>query len=384
MNRLLLFAAALLFAVSCSQKSSSALISGNITGAAEKDIVISQLIVNQIKVLDTIKTSKTGEFKYKVQLKDDSPNFYYISYKRTKLASLLIYPNDKVNLQVDTLGKNLTVQGSEETLLLTKIEKDFSSTLDSFESIASKLEAALNAKDEERAKELRQEMGRVYVKHKQNAIKSIIKNPYSFTNVSVLYQYITPTLPVFAQETDRMYIKNVYDSLYIKYPSSMYVKSLKSLLDEISVLQEFNSKVADAAETAFPNISLPDINAKEVELASLMGRPFILLFWSSADVKQKIFNNDLKDLYSKYNKLGLEIYQVEIGIDKTAWATAVKEQALPWINVCDGKGTDSRVVTLYQIAQLPTLFLFNKDGDMVAKNIFDKSVLDKEIAKIVK
>lgn len=370
-----------LSAVACGKRD-TAVVNVDIPGAASKEIIVSKLAVNQVKVVDTVKTGASGQGKFKVQL-SDGPNFYYLSYNRKKLASLLLKPGDKVKISVDTLGNNLTISGSDESVLLSTIEQDLQRTVARFDSL-SLLLVDVAGKDEERAKELRLELGKLYVKHKQGAIRSIIGNPYSFTNISLLYQQFTENLPVFADTKDGLFMKRVYDSLQPLYPNSVYVKALKSDINKYDNMMALSERFAAAGESDFPEITLPDVNANKISLSSLAGKPFLLLFWSNQDVNQKLYNQDLVDLYKKYQASGFEIYQVCIDTDKTAWATLVKEQKLPWVNVCDGLGAASPAVASYNVTTVPTLFLFDRSGKITAKNVFAKAKLDAEIAKVVK
>jgi hypothetical protein len=98
-----------------------------------------------------------------------------------------------------------------------------------------------------------------------------------------------------------------------------------------------------------------------------------------------MFNNELKEVYRKYRNSGLEVYQVSLDSDKTAWAASVKEQELPWISVCDGKGVMSPSVSAYNVASVPTMFVFNAKGDIVAKgNLTGKGEIEAAIKKAVK
>jgi peroxiredoxin len=109
------------------------------------------------------------------------------------------------------------------------------------------------------------------------------------------------------------------------------------------------------------------------------------MFWTVADPNQKMFNNDLMEIYNKYKSAGLEIYQVSIDTDKTAWATAVKEQNLPWISVCDGKGAASIAVATYNVTAIPSMFVFNRKGDIVASNdLFSKSKVEEAVKKALR
>ncbi len=369
--------------ISCSNNK-SAIIDVELNGAPQKEIVVSKLNVNQIKVLDTVKTNNSGKAKITVSQEDASPNFYYLSYGRKKIASLLIKPGDKIKVSVDTLGNNLNIQGPEETLLLIENENQLLRSIAQFDSLSLALSNAVENKDDKQAEEIRFKLGRVYVAQKQSAIKSLMKNPYSFTNINLLYQQFTEALPVFAGEHDGLYTKRVFDSLSTLYPNSVYVKALQNEVSFYENNLKLRERIGEVEESSFPEISLPNVNAEKISLTSLKGKPFILYFWSNQDVNQRLYNKELKDIYNKYRKQGLNIYQVCIDNDKTAWATAIKDQDLEWINVCDGLGTASPVVSLYNITEVPTMFVFDSEGDLVGRNIFDKAKLDNQISKIVK
>ena len=57
----------------------------------------------------------------------------------------------------------------------------------------------------------------------------------------------------------------------------------------------------------------------------------------------------LLPVYETYRDKGLEIYAVSLDTDKGVWANAVKNQKLSWVNVCDGLGTASPALTLYNV-----------------------------------
>ena len=97
MKRFLLATIVCLGAISCSNNK-SAVIDLDLKGAPGKEVVLSKLNINQIKVLDTVKTNNNGKVSIKVTPEDGSPNFYYLSYGRKKLASLILQPGEKVSV----------------------------------------------------------------------------------------------------------------------------------------------------------------------------------------------------------------------------------------------------------------------------------------------
>ena len=384
MRKLFVMGLAALMAASCT-KSNTAVVDAHIEGADNKLVMVAQLSVNQMKLVDTVRTDSKGTFKSEFAVSEETPNFYYIAYNGRRLASLVLKNGDKVKVTADTLGKNVTIEGSEESVLMQKYETGLTSAIAQFEATSSELGKAMEARDDAAVQNLNAQLSRLYVKYKQDMIKSIMQNPYAFANVQALYQSLMPGLPIFGGENDHFLFQRVHDSLQTLYPNSVYVKSLQEQIKAAQDLKLLASRIESADETSFPNISLPDINAKNVDLSSLEGRPFILMFWTVADPNQKMFNNDLMEIYNKYKSAGLEIYQVSIDTDKTAWATAVKEQNLPWISVCDGKGAASIAVATYNVTVIPSMFVFNRKGDIVASNdLFSKSKVEEAVKKALR
>ena len=67
--------------------------------------------------------------------------------------------------------------------------------------------------------------------------------------------------------------------------------------------------------------------------------------------------------------MGFEVYQVAIDTSKPLWINAVQEQQLPWISVSDLRGRGSAALGLYNVQKLPTNFLIDKEGVIVARDI---------------
>ena len=384
MKKLAVLGLAALMAVGCS-KNKGAQVSAQIEGAANAEIVLFQLGVNQLRPVDTVKAGADGALKFNVAMDQAQPEFYYLTYKGNKLASLVLKAGDKVNVKVDTLGKGLSVEGSQESLLLGKYEKDLVAVSAEFDAMVEEFDAAMAKADTKTMVAVNEKMGKRFVSYRKDLIKSVMENPYSFANIYALNNKISQELPVFSAQNDFLLFQRVHDSLATMYPASVYLRSIQGQIEGAKNAIELAGKINEAGETAFPNLSLPDVNAKNVELSSLEGKPFILMFWTISAPSQKMFNNDLKELYKKYRSSGLEIYQVSLDEDKTAWAASVKEQELPWISVCDGKGAMSPSVITYNVASVPTMYVFNAKGEIVAKgNLTGKGEVEAAVKKALK
>ena len=182
---------------------------------------------------------------------------------------------------------------------------------------------------------------------------------------------------------DVLLFQRVYDSLRVVYPESPYLNSLQDVISAMDRSEALTSKLLDASEVGYPDISMPDTHSKVRTLSELSGKVIILLFWSAGDANQKMFNRELLSLYDKYSSSGLEIYQVSVDTDKTAWARAVADQELPWINVCDGLGGASQAVLTYNVREVPSLFVIDRSGTIAARDIFN-SKLESVVSSLIR
>ena len=371
-----MFAAVAVIASACGNK---ARINGTLASAPSSEVVVKLLDVNRYQVLDTVKTDASGKYSYKVDVEKGQPEFVYVFYKDTKVASLLLEAGDVVSVESDTLG-NYTVSGSEESLKLAKVEKDYADALLRFEAITSKF-AGASAKEQA---ELRQQLGKEYVDYYRNCVRYVMSNSHSLTVVPVFFQNFGTELLVFAQNTDAIHFANVSDSLATVYPDSKYVKALKAEADRRYTYLEIESRLLNAQQIGYPDIELPDVNGKKVALSEVDSKVTMIYFWSASDASQKMFNLDvLKSLYEEFHTKGFNIYQVSLDPDKALWAKVVKQQNLPWVNVCDSRGAASPYITMYNLPALPAVFIL-KDGELVDGELVDEKSVRKLIGKLLK
>ena len=375
-SKIIIFAAAMVMAAACSSKAG---IEGELTGAASSEVVMKLLNINQYQVLDTVKTNASGKFSYKVEVAKGQPEFVYVFYKDTKIASLLLEAGDKVNVSADTLG-NFTVEGSGESVKLAQVEREYAEALVQLTTLSSQALVAEGAE----ADALKRQVGQIYVDYYRSRVKYVMENSQSLTCVPVFFQNFGSDLPVFSQTTDALLFSNIADSLEAVYPDSRYVKALRTEAAKRQNYLELESRINAAETVGYPDIELPDVNAQKVRLSEVDSKVVMIFFWSATDANQKMFNLDfLKGIYEDYHDKGFEIYQVSLDVDKAQWARVVKEQKLPWINVCDSRGAASPYTLLYNITSVPAVYVI-ADGDLVEGSMTNETEFRKTIEKLLK
>lgn len=357
--------------VSCGK---TARIKGEVQGLGDGEVIVKLLDINTYKVLDTLKTDASGHFSYKVPVADGQPEFVYVFHNDTKIASLLLEKGDRVYVTADTTGI-FSVDGSDESVKLASVEKDFADFVSEFSVFADKL-AGMDASSKE-ADSIRKDMVKTYTAYYRSRVKYILENSHSLTTVPVLYQTVGTDFPIFSQQTDAIHFNNICDSLETVYPDSKYVKALRKEAKRRSDLLSLSIRIENAPELSYPDLELPDTSAKMVKLSEVDAKVILLHFWTSTDAAQKMFNLDvLKPIYEEFHSRGLEIYQVALDTDKAQWARTVKDQGLGWINVCEGLGAGSSSLALYNLDKLPVSFVI-ADGELVDGKFSDGASLRK-------
>ena len=344
--KILAAAAAALLLAACGSKT---VIEGTLQDKADAPVIVKLLDVNKYQVLDTVKTNASGAFTYKPELEKDCPEFIYIFYGDKKIASLLLKQGDHVKVTADTLG-NYTVEGSPESLLLQEVEGDYAQFLIDMNRLSNDPDAT-------------QELSRRYVDYYRRSVRYVMEHPTSLTSVPVLFQRVNDGLAVFDQPTDGILFGSICDSLKTVYPDSRYVKALENEATRRTNILQINQRLEEADRVGFFDIDLPTINGTNAKLSEVDAKVIMLYFWATTE-EQKLFNMDtLIPVYKDFQDRGFEIFAVSLDVDKSAWASVVKAQQLPWINVCDTRGDQSPYISLYGLKSLPTAF-FLVDGEM--------------------
>ena len=325
-------------------------INGVVKDAPESELIVKLLDVNRFQVLDTLKTGEDGAFSYTMDIKEAQPEFVYLYYKDRQVASLLLQKGDVVHVETDTLGA-YKVEGSEESLNLQKVENAYNACVrDISRIITNPLQG--NAA-----------ISRRYIAYYRDRVEYVIGHPYSLTVVPVFFQKINDGLPVFSQATDGLLMRSIADSLKTVYPESKYVKALEKEADRRVSEMELSAKIRQAEEVGYIDINLPGVEGKKIKLSDVESKVTMVYFWATTN-EQKMFNLDaLKPIYEEFHNKGFEIYAVSLNVDKAEWGKAMRNQNLPWVNVCDTRGVDSPYIGLYGVSSLPMAW-FIVDGEI--------------------
>lgn len=374
MNRIIFSAIALVMALSACQSPKVSL-SGRFVGSDADMVYLEYASALEQTIIDSIKLGEDGNFALSIENVTTTPSLYYIIYNNERIP-LLLQQGDNVEVSAaGNVARNYKVEGSEESELLREFNQEYISGVIKLRGIISKI-AAGSLSDEER-KALSEEYTKTYLDIKRKQMNFIVSHKQNIAAVYALHQRLPNDSYLFNGDSDVIYYRTVAEAIEQSYPESHYLPILRS---QVARMSAQSSLLSQAKEVNFPEIKMPDMYGQEVALSSLSGKVILLHFWSVAIGNGNVINAEMKEIYNRYKEQGFEIYQVAIDTSKSDWINAIQEQQLPWISVSDMKGEASTSLGEYNVQRLPSNFLIDREGNIVAKDLVGDK-LEAEIKK---
>lgn len=182
--------------------------------------------------------------------------------------------------------------------------------------------------------------------------------------------------------------------LYLFAQQKAMSMSAKEILNELSLFPEklqkssIALKVKEYAEASLKTeigekmieVAQQDKDGKEISLKATVENPankYVLLdFWASWCGPCMGEVPHLKAAYEKYHAKGFEIYGVSLDVKKEDWVKCVKENQMNWIHVASF-GQKNQAAEDYSVRGIPSNFLFDQNGVIVAKNLRGEALVEK-------
>ena len=366
----------------CTEKAAQFHIEGHIAGAKDSTLYLEALTLNDgVQTIDSAKLGEDGAFCFAYSDTTSCPEFY-----RLRIAGQVI------NLSVDsteTIGVeakwpdmafNYRTTGSGNCDTIRILSLKLADLERRIVEMSENRSYTLDERDLNIMKMLKEYKDTVKIWYIQN-------NYEKASSYYALFQMVNG-MGIFDVENDASdvtWVGAVANSWSEHYPGSLRTQNLINIAmrgrrnthKRVVELNVDNDKVK---ETGIIDMEFPDITGKGRRLSDLKGNVVLLDFTAYRANGSQERTIRMRSLYEKYHGRGLEIYQVSLDPDIHYWKTVSKN--LPWVCVFCEEGPSSDIITIYQVQQLGTYFLIDRDNNLVsrAENI---TYLEKEIEKLL-
>ncbi|MEZ5046817.1 MAG: TlpA disulfide reductase family protein [Chitinophagaceae bacterium] len=332
-------------------------IKGTIHEMEEGEIYIIQ--ASEKEKIDTIKV-KNNQFTYEGKVAD--PTVAMLQFGEGQQPAFVILENTNFTLSyhLDSLN-SISIQGGEEQNVYNKFiaeSKPILTKLDSLGKIAM-----MSQEDEATIMALQNEVGPI-----MNTMEVLQKDFATRNGKYVAGAFIA--MNYFAEKQDKNVeeMNDVYSHFSDKAKNSYFGKQLNQMIAQLR-----KTSIGEQAQ----DFTLNDVNDKPISLSSFKGKYVLVDFWASWCGPCREENPNVVKAYQRYHAKGFEILGVSLDDNKEKWMKAIQKDNLTWIHVSDLKGWQSQAASLYGIESIPSNFLLDKDGKIIAKNLRSDLLLEK-------
>ncbi len=128
------------------------------------------------------------------------------------------------------------------------------------------------------------------------------------------------------------------------------------------------------------NLSGKGLNGEAVNLASYRGKAVIVQYWATWSDSAKTDMATLKKLLDKY-RASFDVLGVSVDSEPKALKAFLAENPLPWAEIYEEGGQDSRPATALGIITVPTMILVDPRGKVVNRSI-QANEIEAELKKL--
>lgn len=381
----LLFACSLLLLLTACQERFS--VEGRVENAEKQTLYFEWQSLEGTQLLDSVVLKADGKFSFKETM-PATPEFYRLRMGG-KSIPLAVDSVCQIVINTDSAHFNTeySVEGSQQTTYLRELFLLQKQTLAKFDSIDALWVAGKMTRDMYMEK-----MMACVDRYKDEAIDYIYNDPKSPAAYYALYQRLHRYL-IFnpSDKDDSKLFAAVATSWELYYPEALRTKNLKQLTlsGMADIRQQREAEAAPRQDIVvneieylrYFNIKLANIFGQEQSLSDLEGKVILLDFTAYETDYSAARTLQMRELYQQFEGRGFEIYQVSLDTDEHFWKTSALN--LPWVCVRDSRSINSPYLRMYNVQQIPTFFLIDKEGHLIAR---DETIEDltKEIVTLLK
>ena len=365
--------ASVLWLSACTGSKNKFTISGKVAGMPQQQVYLEELNINDIVIIDS--TSSDGQGTFELKGSAEEPGLYRIRFQKEKF---ILLSAEKGNIDIAANWENLenyTISGSPASKSLQAFLLRVREQMRDFNTISIIIDSMKARGDDSALVRAKNDMAEMNV---------------SFTRYVEVYADTTQSLPnaLFAvqmlnPEVEQDYIVTFIQNMDGRFPNARLAKDFKAKYNQVlAAISQQNTGGASIGSPA-PEISLPSPNGEVVKLSSFKGRYVLLDFWASWCRPCRQENPNVVAAFNKYKDKNFTVLGVSLDSDKDKWTEAIEKDNLTWSHASDLSGWESVAARTYGVEAIPTNFLIDPQGNIVARDLRGEA-LEAKLAEVLK
>ena len=367
MNRTIMYCSvvALMGIISSCKDKSAFTISGSIANPGPvKKIYLFQADSSGLAMVDSTNLGQNGKFEFK----RSSPykNLFDIRTGKTAVFDVIAKNGDDISFSTDLAdtSRKYTVTGSEDS---EKI-KQFNQIDNVYNKQVSVLTGQYRAEAEKIGRES-DSLVKVYRPMLEKILNAQSEAVLKFANDN------SSSLAGFFAVTGLD--PNKYEQQLVAYADNL---QSKNLFGDNPAVKRFIRNMVEVKPLSVghqaPDFTTMGLDGKPVKLSDYKGKYVLVDFWASWCAPCRQENPNVVKQYAAFKSKGLNILGISLDVDKTKWQDAINQDKLSWNHASDLKNFEGPTERLYHINAIPSNFMIDPQGNIIAKNITGSDLED--------
>ena len=154
----------------------------------------------------------------------------------------------------------------------------------------------------------------------------------------------------------------------------MLIKNQVKYFIILFIIFTFSMKAQIKVGDTIPSITLKSNNNSDVNTLSFKGKYVLVDFWASWCAPCRLGNKKLVKLHNDFGADKIHIIGISVDTDKSKWIKAIEKDKIKFTQLIDPKGFDANTAIQFGVEELPSKFLFNEEGILIAINPTDEEI----------
>lgn len=343
----------------CEDDANKFSIIGSVNNMPEQDIYLEEIGINDFIVIDSARSNQKGEFELSGTTPE--PSLYRLRFKDNRYVLLSI---DKGNLKVAGNWSSIEkaeVTGSEASTGLRTflvVVREHLRDFNTMEIVMDSLRAKGNDSMLAAAVTDMRSMNQRFIEY----IEQYADTTKHLPNALFAAKMLNP-------QVEKEFMEVFVQNLEGRFPDSKLATEFTDKYKQMMAMNQMPASSGPVIGKPAPEISLETPDGEIVSLSSFKGQYVLIDFWASWCGPCRKENPNVVNAFNKFKSKNFTILGVSLDTEKDNWQEAIHKDKLTWTHISDLRGWESMAARNYDVNAIPTNFLVDPEGNIVARDL---------------